>query len=245
MEYEKKLVSLYENLSFSGLPLAFIDIKKESNVCKLSVSLYKDKQGWLFIYLKEKCFCLDLSRRQEFIFHDDFFCQNEYFFVIKNVKRSLFGKIGNVSLMNEKVIKINNKFSELLKKDAWLAGDDKNQIVDEIVFQMFSEKCTLFFDQTKSQMQAIFMQNKRAKNLEKKIDKSKFVQIGDNCDASFAGVVYKAESVYAISVGNIEEIENLSLQSENAYQFFPVENKPCLGIFLTSRRASDADVCFV
>ena len=103
MEYEKKLVSLYENLSFSGLPLAFIDIKKESNVCKLSVSLYKDKQGWLFIYLKEKCFCLDLSRRQEFIFHDDFFCQNEYFFVIKNVKRSLFGKIGNVSLMNEKL----------------------------------------------------------------------------------------------------------------------------------------------
>lgn len=245
MEYEKKLVSLYENLYFSGLPLAFIEIKKESDVCKLSVSLYKDKHGWLFIYLKEKCFCLDLSRRQEFIFHDDFFCQNEYFFVIKNVKRSLFGKIGNVTKMKEKVLKINNKFSELLKKDAWLAGDDKNQIVDEIVYQMFSQKSTMFFDQTKSQMQIIFMQNKRAKNLEKKIEKSKFVQIGENKDASFAGVVYKENGVYAISVGNIEEIDDLSLQSDNAYQFFPVEGRPCLGIFLTSRRASDADVCFV
>ena len=163
MEYEKKLVSLYENLSFSGLPLAFIEIKKEADVCKLSVSLYKEKQGWLFVYLKEKCFCLDLSKRREFIFHDEFFDQNEYFFVIKNVKLSLFGKIGNVTLMKEKIVKINNKFSELLKKDAWLASDDKNQIIDEIIFQMFSQKCMMFFEQTKSQMQSVFMQNKRAK----------------------------------------------------------------------------------
>ena len=245
MEYEKKLVSLYENLSFSGLPLAFIEIKKEADVCKLSVSLYKEKQGWLFVYLKEKCFCLDLSKRREFIFHDEFFNQNEYFFVIKNVKRSLFGKVGNVTLMKEKIVKINNKFSELLKKDAWLASDDKNQIIDEIIFQMFAQKCMMFFEQTKSQMQSVFMQNKRAKNLEKKIEKSKFVQIGENEDASFAGVVYRKESAYAISVGHVEEIENLSLQSESAYQFFPVDGKPELGIFLTSRRASDADVCFV
>lgn len=245
MEYEKKLVSLYENLNFSGIPLAFIELKKESDRCLLSVSLYKKKSGWLFVYLKEKCYCLNLSKRREFIFYDDFFNENEYFFVIKNVQCSLFGKIGNVQFIKEKISKINNKFCELLKKDSWLACDDKNQITDEIVFQMFSQKCDLFFEQTKSQMQLVFMQNKRAKFLESKIGKSKFVQIGKNEDATYAGVVYNENSVCAICVGHIEEIEQLSLQSENAYQYFPVDGEPDLGIFITSRRASDADVCFV
>ena len=63
MEYERKIVSLYENLAFSGLPVAFVEMKKEAEKVKLCVSLFKEKQGWLFVYLKVKCFCLDLSKK--------------------------------------------------------------------------------------------------------------------------------------------------------------------------------------
>lgn len=245
MEYERKIVSLYENLAFSGLPVAFVEMKKEAEKVKLCVSLFKEKQGWLFVYLKVKCFCLDLSKKREFIFHDDFFNENEYFFVLKNNQKTLFGKIGTISNMQTKNEKIITKFQELSKQKKYLSSFDKNLIVSSIVLKMFQKEENMFFDQTKRQVQTIFMMNKRYKPLENKIPSSKFVKIGEGDDCGFAGIVYKNNIAFAITIGFKGEIENISLENESAFQFFACEKQPNCGIFLQLRRATDADICFV
>lgn len=247
MEYDKKLISLYENLNLKGLPLGFIEIDKRAEKCFIKVNLYKHKNGWLFAFLKEKCFIFDLSKRKEFIFNDDFFDQNEYLFCIKNNNFTLYGLFGNVSDCDEKIKKINDKFFKLEKQKEELYSQDKNLIVDNIMLKMFGFCSTLFFEQTKKQLSGLFASSKREKILEEKIAFSKFVKTETQSDVCYAGVVYKNNFAYAVGVGHKESFDDLSLKSGNSYQFFSLCDDENIngGIFMTFRRASDGDLCFV
>jgi len=250
MEYENFLVSLYDNLSLKGLPIAFIEVKKESDKVKLKLNLFKSKKGFLFIYLQDKCYLLNLESGHEFIFNDEFYNQNEYLFCIKYGLKTLYGESGNVTQKQEKLKKIDLKYSKVLdelKQDAKL---DKNKLVDDIVKKMFGKTGTLFYDQTKKQLQTIFSSSKRAKFLEEEIPMSKFVVSEMGSDAHFAGIVYRDNSPYAIAVGHKESFDNLALKSGDSYQFYKIpQNKrtggDAAGVFLTFRRASDSDVVYI
>jgi len=247
MEYEKKLISLYENISFKGLPLGFIEIDKRAEKCFLKVNLYKHKQGWLFVYLKEKCLVFDLSKRKEFIFNDEFFNQNEYLFCVKNSNASLFGLMGDVKDIEDKIRKIDTKFKKLEYEKEQLYSQDKNLIVDNIMLKMFGFCPSLFFDQTKKQLSCLFAHSEREKFLESQVAFSKFVKTENDSDVCYAGIVYKNNNAYAVGVGHKENFDDLTLQSGNSYQFFALENgeKQSGGVFMTFRRASDGDLCFV
>lgn len=245
MKYEKKIVSFYDNPNFSSVPICFLEIDKQGEKCKLTLSLFKEKKGYFFICKNNRCFVRDLSKQRTFIFDDDFFDGNEYLFVIKNKNISLFGRIGKVEDVLKKIESINKKYLELLDLKKIEQSTDKNQITDWIVSKMFGEDEKMFFNQTKRQLENAFLTQKRSLFLEKTIPMSKFVQFGEEDDISFAGIAYRKNQAYAIIVGHKEKIEHLSLKSGHQYQFVGIENQPESGIFLISRRATDADVCFV
>lgn len=247
MEYEKKLISLYENISLKGLPLGFIEIEKRAEKCILKVNLYKHKQGWLFIYLKEKCLVFDLSKHKEFIFNDEFFNQNEYLFCIKNKTATLFGLLGKIEDIETKLQRIDAKFLKLEKEKEQLYSQDKNLIVDNIMLKMFGFCSTLFFEQTKKQLSCLFAHSEREKLLESQVAFSKFVKTENEGDVCYAGIVYKNNSAYAVGVGHKENFDDLTLKSGNSYQFFALNDseKQDGGVFMTFRRASDGDLCFV
>lgn len=244
MEYERKVVSLYGDMSFSGLPVSFVEIRKEADKVKMIVSLFKEKSGWIFVCLKNKCFCFDLSKRREFIFDDDFFCENEYFFVIINSEKSLFGKIGNPDNIDEKYEKIKRKYESIKKQNEYLSSYDKNFITHSLVLKMFGAEESIFFEQTKRQMQTLFMMNKRFKPLESRIPFSKFVKVGDGEEFGVAGVVYKNNKAFAIAVGFQSQIENYDFD-QSSLQFFDCKTINSGGIFLSCRSATDAEICFV
>lgn len=244
MQYEKKLVSLYDDLSFSKLPVSFIEVEKMPGCCQLSLNLFKDKSGWLFVVVKNKCFVRKISSKKEFVFERDLFEENDCLFVVRNEKYSLFGKVGEIQNIKEKVEKIEKKFRELDSEENVKNSTDKNEIVDWIVEKMFSFQENLFFLQIKKQLEIAFMTHKRSEFLENKIHSSKFVQIGCGDDVFFAGVVYRKNQPYAISVGHEDAFLNFE-KTCGEFQCFCSENNSDQCIFLVFRRASDADVCFV
>lgn len=244
MQYEKKLVSLYDNLSFSKLPVCFITLDKNPESCRLTLSLFKDSDGWLFVFVKNKCFVRKILMSKEFVFERNVFDGNDCFFVVRSEKCSLFGKIGEVQNIEAKVVKVEKKFHELKMRESVKSSTDKNQIVDWVIEKMFSFQEKTFFWQTKNQLEVAFMTHHRSEFLEKKIQSSKFVEMGDENDKFFAGVVYRKNQPYAISVGHKEKISEFE-KTCGEFQCFCLEDKPEYAVFLVFRRASDADVCFV
>lgn len=245
MKYEKKIVSFYDNPNFSSVPICFLEIDKQVEKYKLSLSQLKEKDGYFFICKKNRCFVKDLSKQRIFIFYEDFFDENEYLFVIKSKKCSLFGRIGKIENLSQKIKNIDKKYLELLNQKKIGESIDKNKITDWIVSKMFGEDEKMFFNQTKKQLENAFLTQKHCFLLEKTIPESKFVQFGEKDDVSFVGITYQKNQPYAIIVGHKERIENLSLESGQKYQFVGIEDEPESGIFLICRRATDADVCFV
>lgn len=244
MEYDKKLVSLYDNKNFMGVPKCVVEIFKQGNRCLLKVSLWKGG-GWFFVFVQNKCYFLDLSKTNDFIFDDDFFNKNDYLFVIRTKRVCLYGKIGEVSSFENKLSKIEIKFKELCSREKWRESCDKNLIVEKIVSKMFGASENLFFEQLQSRLQNLFSANKRCVELEKKIRCSKFVELGKDGDKMFVGIVYKNNVAFAIAFGRKVCFDELVLQSDNFYSFYETENSPSNGICLVCRLASDADMCFV
>ena len=248
MEYDKFLVSLYESGGHNSLPSLFIEVFKQSDRCVLKLNLFKEKQGWLFVYLEKNCLCVDLKKAREFIFNADFFNQNEYLFVIRSLNKMYVGERGKVSAKEKKIEGINKKYNELLEKKKEQEKVDKNQIVDDIVQKMFSDQSFMFFEQTKKQLNSLFSTSKRAKELEEKIAFSKFAKSYSGGETHYAGVVYKNNQVYAIGVGQKENLDDLKLVSGNSYQFFDSMSQgknEDYGVFMMFRRASDGDVVFL
>lgn len=246
MEYDKTIITLFDNNKFSGKGKDVIQLVKNGGQTKaLLTKVYKET--YLFVFNQKECHYfytgdkIDLNFDEHFNFYDDYlFCLN-----IKGVW--LFGRKGKIvfdEILFEQIVQKYIEVKELNRNKQRLIFD-KNFVVDGIINKVFNEKSYLFLEQTKSHLENLFSTGQRESELEKIVPCSKFIKLVDN---NYAGIIYKKNLPNLIAMGFCDKQLNEEID-ENKFQCIyksgEEENELVNGYFLSFRRVGDAEQVFI
>lgn len=239
MEYDKFCISLYDK---SPLPKMYVSVEKRSD--KLCVRLFQSSflPGVLFVHSAGKNALMKIcSSKDEFLLKSGFDFYQSFFVEFISGDKIFIGSKGEVENKPRLMATFMDKYKQVLDHDQKLLCPDKNLATDEIMKKMFGNSSTFFFDQTKRQLNSLFMSRSRASHLESIIPSSRFCVAKSSGDEAYAGVVYKQGRAYAVGIGFLESSFD-RLTSEASYQYFYDKNQKDKGYFLSFRRASDGDI---
>ncbi len=241
MEYNKFLVSLYKK--DCPLPKMFVLFDKRSDKLVVSLKQNNFRRGILVLYDLEKFSWCDIkSTNDEFtikqVFGKDKACIIGFF-----AEDIYFGKNGDVKINDDIVdrfYKIYNKISTN-KQNQEDKEFDKHLIVDNISLRLFGELCEDYFEEAKRGFLSLFSLGKREEWIEKKINLSKFVCVGEGDSKICVGIIYKNKRPYGLAIGNIidGEVGETKNKLEFGKKYF--KNEQDLWEF-TIRKTSDGDI---
>lgn len=246
MEYDKFLVSLYKKNN--AIPQMFVEFNKRNDKFFAKIQTLKFFHGFLIIYSDRGYFSCEIKSLNDEIYLDSEF-ENDKDFIVCFCEKSMFiGKKGNIEI-NQKILSefqsLYEKFIEDKKQKASLLND-KDYIVDGIMFKIFNKSNLEFFNKTKNQLMSIFKIGKRESGIEALIHNSKFVSIKNNDMKMYFGVIYKNTLPKLISMGYQVSSESVFEKEEGNKYYVIKENENGVNkeklICLSFRNASDGEV---
>lgn len=246
MEYDKTIVTLFDNKKFSGKGKNYIQLVKTGRQVQILLSK-SYKEAYLFVFNESECHYFCIEDKVCYNFNEQFNFYNDYLFCLNLNGIWLFGRKGKIELKEILFEQIVQKFVEVknmnINKQRMIY--DKNFAVDYIVEKMFGDKSYLFLEQTKSTLENLFLSNERENELEKIVPYSKFIKLVDD---SYAGIVYKKRLPDLIAMGFKDKNLDYELDSgkyQCIYKKSVFENEIINGYFLSFRRVGDAEQVFI
>ena len=249
MVYDKFLISLY-SIS-SPLPKAFVVIHKRAEELFACIEQSKFEGGLLYICSSKGVIGYEVKEKDKaFKLPSDFSFESSYYVKFITRNDSLTGKRGIGLDIKQIEERIDGCYKEMIRKQKQTLAlcEDKNILVDQIVYKMFGSCSTAFFESTEKQLFTLFSNCKRASEIEKIIPCSKFVKSGTKGDEAYVGIVYKNNLPYAIGIGFAMDSQALELVHENSYQLFYAKEKGLeknKTYFMSFRKASDGDLVWI
>ena len=240
MEYERFIVSLYKRDEKTVQSGVFLYVEKNGAVSRVTIKNCPSQSGVLFVYFNKKCIQVSFSGNFTFNFNEEFSQQNDYLFYLCYGENRCVGQVGNIGDKKKVLAAIERQYQKIRNVTQLNGEIDKNEIVDNIIYKVFSRTSDLYFQLSKNQLAQLFATFKRCDDLENMIKFSKFIQSSDDYDKSYVGIVYKKNTPYAIAVGFC--CDKFHFIADGRFKFLPFEDNQEEGIYLSFRRASDGDL---